>query len=127
VLLFALFFYPLAQAHLGLNDLIDVTNDEAKQMKTIPVLYGMKKTTYWILVFTAIHIVTSLIFLTVLGTVAIAGFAVGFVLLTIANYRIQKEKTADTGMKVLPMFHITMLIYALSIILEYFHIKQTFD
>ncbi len=120
VLLFALFFYPLAQAHLGLNDLIDVTNDEAKQMKTIPVLYGMKKTTYWILAFTAIHIVTALIFLTVLGTVAIAGFAVGFVLLIIANYRIQKEKTADTGMKVLPMFHVTMLIYALSIILEYF-------
>ena len=120
VLLFALFFYPLAQAHLGVNDLIDVTNDEAKQMKTIPIMYGMKKTTYWILAFSITHFVTALIFLTTLRTVAIAGFAFGFALLTIGNYIIQKGKTADAGMKALPLFHVTMLIYALSIILQYF-------
>jgi 4-hydroxybenzoate polyprenyltransferase len=120
VLLFALFFYPLAQAHLGVNDLIDVTNDEAKQMKTIPILYGLKKTSYWILAFSVTHFVTALIFLTTLRTVAIAGFAVGFALLTIGNYIIQKGKTADAGMKALPLFHVTMLIYALSIILQYF-------
>jgi len=120
VLLFALFFYPLAQAHLGLNDLIDIKNDKAKQMKTIPILYGMKKTTYWILIFTIIHFITTTIFLITLKTVTILGFSIGFTLLTIANYRIQKEKTADTGMKTLPLFHITLLIYSLSIILQYF-------
>ena len=120
VLLFALFFYPLALAHLGVNDLIDVINDEAKQNKTIPILYGMKKTSYWILAFSITHFVTALIFLSVLGAVAIAGFAVGFALLTIGNYIIQKGKTADAGMKALPLFHVTMLIYALSIILQYF-------
>jgi 4-hydroxybenzoate polyprenyltransferase len=120
LLLFALFFYPIAQAHLGLNDLIDVKNDKAKQMKTIPVLYGMKKTTYWILGFTIIHFITTAIFLTALKTVAIVGFAIGFTLLIIANYRIQKEKTADVGIKVLPLFHVTLLVYSLSIILQYF-------
>ena len=37
-LLLFLFFYPLALAHLGVNDLIDVRNDEAKKMNTIPTL-----------------------------------------------------------------------------------------
>jgi hypothetical protein len=29
-----------------------------------------------------------------------------------------REKTADAGLKVLPLFHVTMLIYAVSIILD---------
>lgn len=120
VLMFALFFYPLALAHLGVNDLIDAKNDEAKQMKTIPVLYGMKNTTYWIGLFSGIHFVTTMIFLNSLERAALAGFAVGLFLLTIANSIILNEKTADAGMKVLPLFHISMLIYALSIIAQYF-------
>lgn len=118
-LLFAFFFYPLALAHLGVNDISDVANDRAKDMKTIPVLYGMKGTSYWILFFTIFHIATAVIFLTVLGTVAIIGFTVGFLLLSIGNYVIMKGKTAASGMKALPLFHITMLIYAITIILSY--------
>jgi len=33
-ILFALFFYPLALAHLGVNDISDVANDQVKKMKT---------------------------------------------------------------------------------------------
>ncbi len=80
-LLFAVFFYPLAQAHLGVNDIVDVVNDQAKGMKTIPTLYGMKGTAYWILFFSALHFVAAVTFLTVLGTAAIAGFTISFVLL----------------------------------------------
>ena len=119
VVLFAFFFYPLALAHLGVNDISDVANDQVKEMKTIPVLYGMKGTTYWILFFSVLHFATAVIFLNVLGTLAIAGFAVGFLLISIGNYLILKGKNADSGMKALPLFHVAMLIYAITIILEY--------
>jgi len=118
-LLFAFFFYPLAMAHLGVNDIADVTNDRARGLNTIPTMYGMKGTTYWILFFTIIHFVAAAIFLQVLGTVALAGFAVGFVLLSIGNLLILRGKSAEAGMKALPLFHVTMLIYAVSIILNY--------
>jgi 4-hydroxybenzoate polyprenyltransferase len=118
-LLFAFFFYPLAQAHLGVNDIIDVANDQVKEMKTIPILYGMKGTAYWILLFSIIHIAAAAVFFSVLDTVTIAGFAVGFFLVAIGNYRILKGKSADAGIKALPLFHVAMLIYAISIILGY--------
>jgi 4-hydroxybenzoate polyprenyltransferase len=120
VLLFAFFFYPLAQAHLGVNDISDVANDRVKDVKTIPILYGMKGTAYWILFFSVIHFGAALIFLSVLGTVAIAGFAVALLLISIGNYIILREKSADAGMKALPLFHVAMLIYAVTIIIQYF-------
>jgi 4-hydroxybenzoate polyprenyltransferase len=119
VLLFAFFFYPLAQAHLGVNDISDVANDQVKEMKTIPVLYGMKATAYWILFFSAIHFVAAVIFLNVLGTLAIAGFSMALLLITVGNYIILRGKSSDSGMKALPLFHLSMLIYAVTIILEY--------
>jgi 4-hydroxybenzoate polyprenyltransferase len=119
VLLFGFFFYPLAQAHLGVNDLSDVANDQVKEMKTIPLLYGLKGTVYWILLFSIIHFVATIIFLNVLGTIAIAGFAVGFSLIAFGNIIILKGKNPDSGMKALPLFHVAMLIYAIIIILEY--------
>jgi 4-hydroxybenzoate polyprenyltransferase len=124
-LVYFLFFYPLAMAHLGVNDLIDVANDEAKGLKTVPLLYGMKGTTYWILFFTVIHFVTSVLFLNTLGTVALIGFAISFLLLIIANYIILKGKNAQAGLKALPLFHVTMLIYAGSIILSYVLLKSS--
>jgi 4-hydroxybenzoate polyprenyltransferase len=120
VLLFAFFFYPLALAHLGVNDISDVANDRVKEMNTIPVLYGMKGTAYWILLFSLIHFAAAVIFLNVLGTLAIAGFAIGFLLITVGNYIILRGKSAGSGMKALPLFHLAMLIYAITIILEYF-------
>jgi 4-hydroxybenzoate polyprenyltransferase len=119
VLLFAFFFYPLALAHLGVNDISDVANDQVKEMKTIPLLYGMKGTAYWILFFSVIHFAATVIFLNLLGTLAIAGFAVGLLLISVGNYLILKGKSTDSGMKALPLFHVAMLIYAITIILEY--------
>jgi 4-hydroxybenzoate polyprenyltransferase len=119
VLLFAFFFYPLAQAHLGVNDISDVANDQTKEMKTIPVLYGMKATAYWILLFSVIHFGAALVFLSVLSDLAIVGFAVAFLLITIGNYIILSGKSPDSGMKALPLFHLSMLIYAVTIMLEY--------
>ena len=119
-LLFILFFYPLALAHLGVNDIADVANDRVKEMKTVPVLYGINGAAYWVLIFTLIHFITAIIFLNLLGTVSLIGFSLGLTLLAIANYIILKGKSATSGMKALPLFHITMLIYAISIILEYF-------
>ena len=119
-LLFVLFFYPLALAHLGINDIADVANDRVKEMKTIPVMYGLNGAAYWVLIFTLIHFVTATIFLNILGTVSLIGFSLGFILLAAANYLILKGKSAISGMRALPLFHMTMLIYAISIILEYF-------
>ena len=119
-LLFGLFFYPLALAHLGVNDIADVANDQAKDLKTIPILYGIKGAAYWVLIFTFLHYISATIFLTVLGTVTLIGFSIGFILLAIANYLILRNKNSIAGMKALPLFHVTMLIYAISIILGYF-------
>lgn len=119
ILLIFIFFYPLALAHLGVNDLIDEKNDRIKQMKTIPVLYGNKKTTYWILIFSLIHFVNSIVFLTTLQTTAVIGFILGFFLIFIGNYIIMKDKNFNLAIKALPMFHLAMLTYAISIISQY--------
>jgi 4-hydroxybenzoate polyprenyltransferase len=119
VLLFAFFFYPLALAHLGVNDISDVANDKVKELHTIPVMYGMKGTSYWILFFSIIHFAATLLFLNVLGTWAIAGFAAALLLISVGNFIILKGQTADSGMKALPLFHLAMLIYAVTIIAEY--------
>jgi len=113
-----LFFYPFALAHLGVNDLIDAANDEARGLKTIPLLCGTKRTIHWVLFFTAVHFVNAVLFLRVLGAFALVGFAVGFVLLAVANYILLKRRSAEAGLKVLPLFHATMLLYAGSIMLD---------
>ena len=116
-----LFFYPLALAHLGVNDLIDVKNDFAKGLNTIPTLYSVNFTTYWILTFSIWHFVMTLVFLTRLGTIlTIAGFAVSLALIAAANFKIMQEKTPEATIKVLPLFHIAMLVYAITIILNFF-------
>jgi len=127
LLFFGLFFYPLALAHLGVNDLADVTNDQAKDLKTIPVLYGLKGTAYWVLIFSVFHIVMAIIFANILGLVSFInfeipfiGFGIGFFLLIVANYKILKGKSVESAMKSLPLFHVTMLIYSISIIAVYF-------
>ena len=117
-LLYFLFFYPFAEAHLGANDLIDIENDRARGMNTVTTLFGLSGTALWIAGFTGIHIVTALLFMTHLGWIARGGILLGLCLLVIANVTINRSKTPDTGLRVLPLFHITMLIYALSIGLD---------
>jgi len=116
-LLYFVFFYPFAEAHLGANDMIDIANDQARGLKTVPILYGMKGTSYWILLFTVLHYVGGGLFLTKLGMMPLVGFAIGFLLLAIVNYTLLKRNSPEAALKVLPLFHLTMLIYSGSIIL----------
>jgi len=116
-LLYFLFFYPFAMAHLGANDLIDVENDKARGMKSVTVLYGIQGTARWILFFTCFHFITAVVFAAYLGWYVLIGFAVGFVLLSLANRAILKQRTPQATLKVLPFFHVTMIIYSLSLII----------
>ena len=115
MLLYMFFIYPWAMAHLGLNDLIDLENDRAKGMKSITVLYGIKGTKYWITGFVLLHLLTTTLFLKDLGVIAHYGFLAG------SNLYLWKEKSPGAGMKILPLFHVTLAIYAISIILDFAH------
>ncbi|MEI7649469.1 MAG: UbiA family prenyltransferase, partial [Methanomicrobiales archaeon] len=114
-LLYFAFFYPFALAHLGANDLIDVVNDRARGMNTIPTMYSMNGTAYWISGFTAVHILTAIIFMTRLGWIARIGICAGLILLLYANAMILKDRSPGTALKVLPCFHIAMVLYAMGI------------
>jgi len=110
--LYFIFFYPFALAHLGVNDLIDEVNDRARGLRTIPTLYDGERTRYWIAGFTIIHAMMAALFITRLGLVGRAGILAGLVLLVIANIVILKYKTTGAALKVLPLFHVAMVLYA---------------
>lgn len=131
-LLFFLFFYPWTLAHLGANDIADIENDRARGMATIPsltfgltgsapedptpVLYDMKGASAWVLGFSALHAGMALAFGLTIGPIAIAGFAMGLILLGAANYLILRGKSADAAMRALPLMHASLLVYAAAII-----------
>ncbi len=120
VLLLFLFFYPLALGHLGVNDLIDVANDKAKDMNTIPTLYGINATVYWVLLFSLWHGGMAIILLATLGTfLAFGGIIVSLLLLSVGNIKIFRERNPQSTIKALPFFHVAMLIYAITIIANY--------
>lgn len=114
-LLYFAFFYPFAQAHLGANDLIDIVNDRVRGMNTIPTMFSMNGTAYWIAGFTAVHMVTAVIFMTRLGWISQIGICAGLMLLLYANAMILKDRSPDTALKVLPFFHVAMVLYAVGI------------
>jgi 4-hydroxybenzoate polyprenyltransferase len=119
ILFYMAFFYPWTMAHLGLNDFIDLKNDLARGMRSITVLYGEKGTIYWITGFTVLHLLAAAVFLRELGDIAFYGFFTGFMLLAGSNLYLWKEKSPAAGLKVLPFFHGTLVIYAVSIILDF--------
>lgn len=121
MLLYILFFYPWTMAHLGLNDFIDLKNDRARGMNSIAVLYGAKGAMYWTTGFTLLHFFTAIFFLRELGDIALYGFLAGFLLLAGSNLYLWKEKSPDAGMKILPVYHGTLVIYAVSIILDFIY------
>jgi 4-hydroxybenzoate polyprenyltransferase len=104
-----------ALAHLGVNDLIDVANDRARGMKSVPVLFSETATAYWIFGFTALHIVTAFLFMAELGWLARMGILAGLVLLLCANGVILRDKSPDAALRVLPCFHVAMVLYAAGI------------
>ena len=118
-LLYFLFFFPFAQAHLGANDIIDFENDEARDLKTIPLLYGTRGTKHWILLFTVLHIGGAYLFMSVQGSIATIGIMVGILLLLGANLLIQRGRTPEDWLKALPLFHLAMLFYVASMIIDY--------
>lgn len=107
-----LFFYPWALAHLAVNDIVDIENDRARGMATIPALYGMAGAECWVFLFSAVHGIMAVVFGFALGPVAIAGFGVGIIILGIANYRV----LAGEAMRALPLVHATLVVYAATII-----------
>ena len=117
-LLYFLFFYPFAEAHLAVNDMIDVKNDRARGMETVTTLYGMRGSVAWISGFLAIHLVMALLFMTVLGRIARAGITSGLLLLASALAVLSRRPDPDSCMKALPLFHGVMLLYSVSIILD---------
>ena len=119
--LYFVFFYPFALAHLGVNDLIDVANDRVRGMSTIPILYDIPRTTYWIFGFTVIHAMMAFLFMTRLGFIARCSIFAGMCLLIVANIVILKNKTPDAALRVLPLFHITMVLYATGIAADAFY------
>jgi len=116
-LMYFLFFYPYALAHLGANDLVDVRNDRARGMQTVTVLYGISGTILWIAGFTAVHGVMALLFAGSIGSVARAGLLVGFLLLVVANAVVLRERTSGAAVRVLPLFHLAMVVYASGMVL----------
>ena len=119
VILYILFIYPWALAHLGANDIVDITNDEAKELNTIAGLYGIKGNILWVIIFSVIHLITSAIFVLLdMGTIALIGFSIAWILIIIANVIIIKSKNSKSRLKALPLFHATLLIYILSMIID---------
>ena len=117
-LLYFLFFYPFALAHLGVNDLADYVNDQARGMNSVAVLYGTSGSAFWIAGFSVVHACTALLFMSILGWIARTGLIAGLGLLLIASIVILRDRNPAGGLRVLPLFHITMLVYAVSILLD---------
>jgi 4-hydroxybenzoate polyprenyltransferase len=119
IIFIILFLYPWAQAHLGVNDLGDYDNDKAKNLKTITILYGIKGNFKWIACFTFTHIGFAILLLFFkLGIIALIGFILAFTLLITANIKLFKNQTSNTAIRILPLYHASLLIYILSIILN---------
>lgn len=118
IIYYLLFMYPWALAHLGANDIVDIRNDEAKQLKTIAGLYGIKGNKIWVVTFSMIHLISSAIFVIFdIGRAAIYGFIASWMLIILANIIILKGKDSKTWLKALPLMHASLLIYILTIII----------
>ena len=119
VFLYIIFLYPWALAHLGINDLIDVKNDQAKNLKTVTILYGLNGTIKWIVIFSLIHLFIAPFFVIFeMGAIAFIGFTFAWGAIVIANILIIKGKDSKSGLRALFLFHGSLLIYVLSIIID---------
>jgi 4-hydroxybenzoate polyprenyltransferase len=114
------FMYPWAIAHLAANDIIDIENDKAKNLKTITVLYGDNGSISWIFVMNILLAVTSVVFLILgqLGYIAIIGFSLGLLVVISANIFLKVKKTPKARLLALPMYHGSLFIFITSIIID---------
>ncbi len=118
-LLYFVFFYPFALAHLGVNDMADITNDRAREPRTIPVLYGMAGTARWVLAFSLLHGAAAVLFAGFLGPLARAGLVAGLACVMVANLLLLRRPEEAIGLRVLPLFHVAMALYAGGIVVDY--------
>ncbi len=118
-LLYFVFFYPFALAHLGANDVADITNDRARGLQTIPVLYGMTGAARWVLAFSLVHAVAALLFAAVLGPIARAGLVAGLACVMVATVGLVRRPEESAGLRLLPLFHLAMALYAGGIVIDY--------
>ena len=119
IIYYLLFLYPWALAHLGANDIVDIKNDKAKELKTITGLFGIRGNKVWVLAFSIAHLIPSAIFVIFdLGGIAIYGFIISWILIISANVIILKGKDSKTWLKALPLLHGSLLIYILTIIIN---------
>ncbi|NLX48670.1 MAG: UbiA family prenyltransferase [Methanospirillum sp.] len=117
--LYLLFFYPFALSHLGANDIADITNDRARGMQTIPVLYGMEGAARWVVAFALLHAAVAVPFAAVLGPVARAGLVAGLACVLVASAGLLRRPREAVGLRLLPLFHLAMTLYAGGIVLDY--------
>ena len=120
ILGYLLFFYPYTLAHLGLNDIVDSDNDRARGMATVTVMFGEKGTKLWISISSLIHILFLTLFLSRIENVFYSSMIIGVVLLAVSNILVWKGSSPQQWLKALPLFHMSLLFYTLSIILPYF-------
>ena len=118
-LLYFVFFYPFALAHLGMNDMADITNDRARGLRTVPVLYGMEGAARWVLAFSLLHGAAAVVFAGLLGPLARAGLAAGLVCVMVANLLVLRRPEEAIGLRALPLFHLAMACYAGGIVIDY--------
>jgi len=117
---FFVFFYPFAMAHLGVNDLADVENDRARNLKTIPVLFGRDGTIYWIYGFTLLQILGAAIFFPHLEPLGKIGLIAGLLLIGAADGLIFLGRGPDAAIRALPLYHVSMVVYAATILVSAF-------
>ncbi len=109
-------FYPLAEAHLGVNDLADVRNDRARGMKSVPLLYGNRGTARWIFLFSAAHIGFSWLLLRNLPFWTVLAMTVPFCLLSAASVALVASPTPRRALRVLPLIHTVIALESAVII-----------
>lgn len=114
--IYMIVFYPLAQVHLGVNDLADMRNDEARGMKSVPILYGNKGTAWWILIFSMIHISLSWLLFHDFQNWAKLATLIPLSLLTTASLAIFSSPTPGRALRMLPLIHVTIALEAIIII-----------
>ena len=114
--LYFLYFYPLAQAHLAINDLADYKNDLARKLFSVPKLCGINGTLIWVFAFTFVHLITATYFVLSVNPKAAIGFILSFTLIIFASVYIFKKKTPLSALRVLPLIHLSMALQSLSLI-----------
>ncbi|HBP51216.1 MAG: Polyprenyltransferase [Candidatus Shapirobacteria bacterium GW2011_GWE1_38_10] len=118
-LLYFLYFYPLAEAHLAVNDLADYKNDQARGLLSVTKMYGINGTLIWIVVFTLIHLITATSFVLKVNPGSILGFLFSYIFIIFTCVYILSKRTPSSALKVLPLLHLSMAVQSLSLIFLY--------